>query len=243
MTSLKMTLLIIISLIMTLLTMTLLIMTLLILTLLIMTLLIMTSLKMTFLKMTFLKMTILIMSKVIISKASISKVITSIVVVSWTCTGAVYTMLSCAPFTSCHRHLRNIDCLMARTACLVCFIRTDNGCSQKKEEKKPITSGASSGHITKLKQSILLRCRHFVDVLSTFCRRFVDVLSTFCRRFVDVLSTFCRRFAAFEFDVFSRGQRMRGGGGGSATCVSHWQFGYIKSGIFEKIATKHLKKN
>ncbi len=29
---------------------------------------------------------------------------------------------------------------------------------QKKKEKKPITSCASSGHITKLKQSIFLRC-------------------------------------------------------------------------------------
>ncbi len=57
-----------------------------------------------------------------------------------------------------HRHLRNIDCIMARTACLVCFISTVNGRSKKKKEKNPIMSGASSGHTTKLKQSILLRC-------------------------------------------------------------------------------------
>ncbi len=31
---------------------------------------------------------------------------------------------------------------------------------QRKKEKKPITSGASSRHTTKLKQSILLRCLH-----------------------------------------------------------------------------------
>ncbi len=43
---------------------------------------------------------------------------------------------------------------MARTACLVCFIRTVNGRSEK-NEKKPIKTGASSGHITNLKQSIL----------------------------------------------------------------------------------------
>jgi hypothetical protein len=30
-----------------------------------------------------------------------------------------------------HRHLSNIDCLMARTACLVCFISTVNGRSKK----------------------------------------------------------------------------------------------------------------
>ncbi len=49
---------------------------------------------------------------------------------------------------------KNIDCLMARTACLVCFISTVNGRS-KKREKKPIMSCASSGRITKLKQSFL----------------------------------------------------------------------------------------
>jgi hypothetical protein len=43
---------------------------------------------------------------------------------------------------------------MARTACLVCFICTVNGHSKKKEEKKAIMGCASSGHITKLKQSI-----------------------------------------------------------------------------------------
>ncbi len=46
-----------------------------------------------------------------------------------------------------------IDCLMARTACLVCWNTTVNGCC-KKREKKAIMSCASSGHITKLKQSI-----------------------------------------------------------------------------------------
>jgi hypothetical protein len=54
-----------------------------------------------------------------------------------------------------HRHLSNIDCLMARIACLVCFISTVNGCSKKRKEKEPIKTGASSGHITYPKQSIL----------------------------------------------------------------------------------------
>jgi hypothetical protein len=44
---------------------------------------------------------------------------------------------------------------MACTACLVCFISTVKQLQQKKKEKKPIMSFASSGHITKLKQSIL----------------------------------------------------------------------------------------
>jgi hypothetical protein len=34
-----------------------------------------------------------------------------------------------------HRHLRNIDCLMAHTTCLVCFINTVNGHSKKKVKK------------------------------------------------------------------------------------------------------------
>jgi hypothetical protein len=54
---------------------------------------------------------------------------------------------------SIHRHLSNIDCLMARTACLVCFISTVNGRSKK---KKPWKIGASSRHITNLKQSMLV---------------------------------------------------------------------------------------
>jgi hypothetical protein len=49
-----------------------------------------------------------------------------------------------------HRHLRDIDYLMAPTACLVCFISTVNGHIKKKGEK----CGASSGHITNLKQYI-----------------------------------------------------------------------------------------
>jgi hypothetical protein len=51
-----------------------------------------------------------------------------------------------------HRHLSNLDCLTVCTTCLVCFISTVNGRSQK---KKPIKTGPSSGHITNLKQSIL----------------------------------------------------------------------------------------
>jgi len=31
-----------------------------------------------------------------------------------------------------HRHLSDIDCSMACTACLVCFISTVNGCSKKR---------------------------------------------------------------------------------------------------------------
>jgi hypothetical protein len=41
---------------------------------------------------------------------------------------------------------------MTHTACLVCFISTVNGCSKN---KKPWKMGASSGHITNLKQYIL----------------------------------------------------------------------------------------
>ncbi len=36
------------------------------------------------------------------------------------------------PISYLHRHLSNIDCLMAHTACLVCFISTVNEHSKKK---------------------------------------------------------------------------------------------------------------
>ncbi len=46
---------------------------------------------------------------------------------------------------------------MACIACLVCFISTVNGCSNKKrkEEAYPKKASTSSRHITNLKQSIL----------------------------------------------------------------------------------------
>jgi hypothetical protein len=57
---------------------------------------------------------------------------------------------------------KNIDCLMARTACLVCFISTVNGRNNKKRKEKkrkeeayPWKTCTSSRHITNLKQSIL----------------------------------------------------------------------------------------
>ncbi len=57
------------------------------------------------------------------------------------------------------------------TACLVHFISTVNGRSKKKKEKKPITSSTSSGHITKLKQSIIHRCLWYrnssIDIYGT----------------------------------------------------------------------------
>ncbi len=40
-------------------------------------------------------------------------------------------------------------------ASLVCFICTVNGHHKKKRKKKPWKTGASSGHITNLKESIL----------------------------------------------------------------------------------------
>jgi hypothetical protein len=62
-----------------------------------------------------------------------------------------------AQIGSSHRHIRNIDCLKACTACHVCFSSTVNGHSKRKRSLLTIKTGASSGHI-KLTQSILLRC-------------------------------------------------------------------------------------
>ncbi len=46
---------------------------------------------------------------------------------------------------------------MAHIACLVCFISTVNGHSNKKRKEKayPWKAGANSGHTTNLEQSIL----------------------------------------------------------------------------------------
>ena len=42
-----------------------------------------------------------------------------------------------------HRHLSNIDCLKARTACLVCFISTVNGhCKKRKRSLERLALGA-----------------------------------------------------------------------------------------------------
>ncbi len=49
-----------------------------------------------------------------------------------------------------HRHLNNIDCLMAHPTGLVCFISTVND----HIKKKPWKPSTSSGHLTNLKQSI-----------------------------------------------------------------------------------------
>ncbi len=51
-----------------------------------------------------------------------------------------------------HRHLSNIDCLMACTACLFASLVLLTAVAKK--GKKRIKIGASSGHITNLKQSI-----------------------------------------------------------------------------------------
>ncbi len=63
-----------------------------------------------------------------------------------------------------HGHLRNIDCLTARTACLVCFISTVKGCS-KKERKEAYYNWRQQRAHKKLKQSILLRCLWLVTML------------------------------------------------------------------------------
>jgi hypothetical protein len=40
-----------------------------------------------------------------------------------------------------HRHLINIDCLMAHPACLVCIISTVNSRIQKEKKKEALDAG------------------------------------------------------------------------------------------------------
>jgi hypothetical protein len=47
----------------------------------------------------------------------------------WVCQCHIYKHFT---VVSKHRHLSNIDCLTVRTASLVCFISTVNGCSKKR---------------------------------------------------------------------------------------------------------------
>ncbi len=56
-----------------------------------------------------------------------------------------------------HRHLSNIHCSMANTACHVCFIRAVNGCSKKRKKWKMPWKMQHQQHTTKLKQSIILQ--------------------------------------------------------------------------------------
>ncbi len=52
---------------------------------------------------------------------------------------SMFIFLHCtaSPLHARHRHIRNIDCLMARSACLVCFISTVN-CHSKKRKKRSL---------------------------------------------------------------------------------------------------------
>ncbi len=70
---------------------------------------------------------------------------------SWT--GFGFYLVSKLVLNTDHSHLSYINWLMLCTAYLVCVISTVNGCSKR---KKPCKTGASSGHITNLKQSIFL---------------------------------------------------------------------------------------
>jgi hypothetical protein len=45
--------------------------------------------------------------------------------------------LGCCQTSGFSRHLSNVDCLKAHTACLVCFISTVNGHCKKRKKKKP----------------------------------------------------------------------------------------------------------
>jgi hypothetical protein len=54
-----------------------------------------------------------------------------------------------------HRHLRNIDCLTARTACLVMNVSFVKCCSRKKKKRRLFCAALVAGTVNKLEQSIL----------------------------------------------------------------------------------------
>jgi hypothetical protein len=62
-----------------------------------------------------------------------------------------------------------IDCLMARTTCIVCLVSTVSGCSKNTLGR----ASASSGHITKLEQSTFLRYLWKQYMNAYFVHRFI----------------------------------------------------------------------
>jgi hypothetical protein len=56
---------------------------------------------------------------------------------------------------SIHRHLRNIDCLTARTACLVMNVSFVSCRSRKKKKRRLFCAALVAGTVNKLEQSIL----------------------------------------------------------------------------------------
>jgi hypothetical protein len=57
--------------------------------------------------------------------------------------------------TLAHRHLRNIDCLTARTACLVMNVSFVSCRSRKKKKRRLFCAALVAGTVNKLEQSIL----------------------------------------------------------------------------------------
>jgi hypothetical protein len=82
-----------------------------------------------------------------------------------------------------HRHLRNIDCLMVRTACLVCFINTVNSHSKKRKKRSLLQAALVA--VTQQNLSSL----YYLDVywpspLALFCQCAQSALSNLL--FVDI---------------------------------------------------------
>jgi hypothetical protein len=63
-----------------------------------------------------------------------------------------------------HRHLRNIDCLTARTACLVMNVSFVSCRSRKKKKRRLFCAALVAGTVNKLEQSIL-RLRYLCSQL------------------------------------------------------------------------------
>jgi hypothetical protein len=53
--------------------------------------------------------------------------------------------IAIATVQSTHRHLRNIDCLTAHTACLVCFISTVNSRSKQRKKRSLLWAALVAG--------------------------------------------------------------------------------------------------
>ncbi len=95
-----------------------------------------------------------------------------------------------------HRHQRNIDCLMACTTCLVCFISAVNSRSKRSLLQAALVAGTQqnlssmsmeqidcSSELSKVTHATSLPCFLFLQMFSIFCSHFrprTFVIKLFC---------------------------------------------------------------
>jgi len=89
-----------------------------------------------------------------------------------------------------HRHLRNIDCLMVRTACLVCFINTVNSHSKKRKKRSLLQAALVVGTQQNLSSLYYLNV-YWPSPPALFCQCAQSALSNLL--FVDIYESLSQK--------------------------------------------------